>query len=306
MDMRYMEEIVEIAELGSLSKAAKSLFITQSALSKHLVSVEREFGIELFDRSGGKLELTEGGRLFVEGARDILARSRFHLAKVRAADGGVTHTFVVAGNLRRDSLFSGTARATSRLVERYPDAHVDLQDIGVRDYTDILRDGRADVIVSYLYPELGATGLSCRFLHRAPFAVTVHKSHPFACRNSVAFEELTPFDVYVYEYENRTMYHAYLQSIFSRHGLAPAANTQPSFYFGFSDCARGVLVSPYFSSYETYYPDCRSILLDWPTEGIDVGIVWSEDGRLECPKGAKLLMLLEDELRDFDYTYCKE
>lgn len=301
MDMRYLEEIVEVAACGSFSKAAESLFITQSALSKHVSSVEREFGIVIFDRSGGKLELTEGGSLFVEGARDILARSRLYLSQVRKASNDSAKSFVVAGNLRRDSTFQGVASAVGQLTARYPSARVDLQDIGVRDYVDILQSGKADVIVSYLYPEVAVAGLAVRRLHEAPFAVTVHKSHPFAERESVSFEDLSELDVYVYEHEERDMYHSYLRSVFTRHGVPPATRTQPSFYCGFPNCESDVLASPYFPAYEMYYPDYRCILLDWPSEVLETGLIWIDQGSLDCAEGSFLLSALIRELKDVRY-----
>lgn len=61
MDLRYLEYIVEIANQHSISRAADSLFITQSNLSQYLGRLEEELGIKLFDRKRNDMTLTMAG-----------------------------------------------------------------------------------------------------------------------------------------------------------------------------------------------------------------------------------------------------
>ena len=71
MDIRDYEYIVSIAEHQSISRAAASLFITQSALTKYLQRTEQLIGMPLFLRRGHLLQLTEAGRLYVETGKQI-------------------------------------------------------------------------------------------------------------------------------------------------------------------------------------------------------------------------------------------
>ena len=52
MDLRQLEIFVKVAELGSFSKAAESLFLTQPTVSEHIRSLEDELGVRLLDRLG--------------------------------------------------------------------------------------------------------------------------------------------------------------------------------------------------------------------------------------------------------------
>ncbi|MDS0525554.1 LysR family transcriptional regulator [Clostridium sp. SHJSY1] len=71
MEMNYIKEFVVLAEVGNFSEAAEHLFISQSSLSKHIKSIERELGVPLFNRSTRKVKLNEFGQVFLPYARQI-------------------------------------------------------------------------------------------------------------------------------------------------------------------------------------------------------------------------------------------
>ena len=65
MDISYCNELVVLADCLSFSQAADRLFITQSTLSKHVATAEKEAGFRIFDRDTSKVELTESGRAYI-------------------------------------------------------------------------------------------------------------------------------------------------------------------------------------------------------------------------------------------------
>lgn len=65
MDLSKLKLFLQVAELGSLSKAAVQLDSAQSAISRQIASLEREYGCRMFNRTGRGLTLTEfGERMF--------------------------------------------------------------------------------------------------------------------------------------------------------------------------------------------------------------------------------------------------
>ena len=71
MTIQQCKYVLEIAKTGSFSEAAKQLFIAQSSLSISIKSLEQEFNIKIFERSGNGVYLTDEGAEFVKYATQI-------------------------------------------------------------------------------------------------------------------------------------------------------------------------------------------------------------------------------------------
>ena len=72
MDLRRLRTFVAVAELGTVSKAALRLRITQPALSRQIRDLQQELGLRLFDRVGRGLVLTSEGEQFLGDCRGAL------------------------------------------------------------------------------------------------------------------------------------------------------------------------------------------------------------------------------------------
>src|SRR5438046_599034 len=72
LDVRHLRLIAEIADTGSMTKAAGRVFLTQSALSHQLRDIESRFGTPFFVRLGRRMVLTAAGRRVLETARRVL------------------------------------------------------------------------------------------------------------------------------------------------------------------------------------------------------------------------------------------
>ena len=94
MEFRQFRYMLKIAEEGTLSLAAKKLYISQPSLSQLLAAQEKKIGAPLFDRGGTRLTPTAVGKLYLETARSIIALDEaFHQQVddcVRGAAGDVT------------------------------------------------------------------------------------------------------------------------------------------------------------------------------------------------------------------------
>jgi len=76
MQLRDMEAFLAVGRSGSLVAAVGHYPLTVSALSKAIRRVEREVGVELFDRRGSRLSLNHSGRKFAVRAEMIVALFR--------------------------------------------------------------------------------------------------------------------------------------------------------------------------------------------------------------------------------------
>ncbi len=69
---KSLEYIIRVSEEGNINKAAEKLYITPSALSKFVITKEKELGVKLFDRSGKKFVLTYAGERYIDWAKRLL------------------------------------------------------------------------------------------------------------------------------------------------------------------------------------------------------------------------------------------
>jgi DNA-binding transcriptional LysR family regulator len=75
LDLMRLQTFLHAAEHLSFSAAARHMHLTQPTVSHHIKALEDDLGVELFERSGGSLRLTEAGRLLLPRARKLVRES---------------------------------------------------------------------------------------------------------------------------------------------------------------------------------------------------------------------------------------
>lgn len=91
MNLRFLRMFAAVGELGSFSKAADSLHVSQPAVSKGIRELEAEVGEPLLDRNRSGVVLTETGLRFFKHARELVAaqkRIEWDLAQLRGLNAG--------------------------------------------------------------------------------------------------------------------------------------------------------------------------------------------------------------------------
>lgn len=76
MNLKQLEVFIAVAESGSFSRAAEITYLTQSTVSQHVSSLEKEFELKLLDRTGKGALLTEGGKLLLAHARRVIMEAK--------------------------------------------------------------------------------------------------------------------------------------------------------------------------------------------------------------------------------------
>jgi DNA-binding transcriptional LysR family regulator len=140
-----LDAFLAVARTGRFSLAAKSLNVTQSALSQRVLNLEQELGSTLFIRQPGGISLTELGERLLRycRARDVL-ESEFTSSLGSKAGTKISGHLRVGGF----STISGSVLvpAIAKAVRQNPDIQIDLRSAELRDLPGLLASGQVDLI----------------------------------------------------------------------------------------------------------------------------------------------------------------
>ncbi|WP_410497420.1 LysR family transcriptional regulator [Chitinibacter sp. S2-10] len=90
MELYQLRTFVTVAQQGHLTQAAELLHLSQPAVTAQIKALEEQFGLALFERYPGGVQLTEAGKLLMPDAEQILAQARDLLHKAKSLQGEPT------------------------------------------------------------------------------------------------------------------------------------------------------------------------------------------------------------------------
>ncbi|MEN2417439.1 LysR family transcriptional regulator [Streptomyces rimosus] len=142
-DLHRLRVLVEIADRGSMSAAARALSFSQPAVSRQIEALEQEVGAQLVLRLGRGVRLTDAGLLLADRARGILSQIVSVKLELRSLNG-------LRGGRLRIGGFAGVnayllPRALARFAERYPRVGLSLSGSTTRHHVPDLRSGLIDM-----------------------------------------------------------------------------------------------------------------------------------------------------------------
>jgi DNA-binding transcriptional LysR family regulator len=186
VDLRPLEVFSKVAELGSFSRAAEALSLTQPTVSEHIRTLEEGLGVRLLDRLGRGAAVTPAGRLLLSYATRLLALHREALQTMAGYQGRmVGHLSVGASTIPGEYLLPAII---GRFKEKFPDISTTLLIGDSQAVVEWVLDGRAEIGV--VGAKLGHRALEYRELLPDTVVVAVAASHPWRGRPEVPLEEL--------------------------------------------------------------------------------------------------------------------
>ncbi|MBQ7455365.1 MAG: LysR family transcriptional regulator [Clostridia bacterium] len=203
MTLQQLNYVIVISETGSLSRAAERLFIAQPTLTSAVKELEKEIGITIFNRSGKGMSLTADGMDFLPYARQVVAQYVGLLEKYgkqgdrkqRFAVSAQHYSFAVKAFVETVKAFDVTkyefAMRETRTKEVIDDVVNLRSEIGILYMNDFNRKA--------LHKLLSANDLDFLPLIACDAYVYLWKEHPLARRESLTFEDLSPFPCLSFE-----------------------------------------------------------------------------------------------------------
>ena len=181
LNVQRLRILREIAERGSITAAAESLFLTPSAVSQQMAALGQEIGVPVLERVGRGVRLTEAGERLARRTDAVLAAIEAAEADLAAITSGPVGRLTVCA-------FPTGARAllVPALVElqrRYPRLHITMVDLEPEESLPGLRVGDLDVVVTHEYgvlPSAADPAFDQEHLLTEPVFLAVPKGHPRA------------------------------------------------------------------------------------------------------------------------------
>ena len=180
-----LNTLLKVYEMGSYTRAAEKLSLTQPAVSQHIKQLERELNVVIFDRSGSKIKPTPEGKLVIQYAERVvslygtlqqaLVDRKHSIDRLRV---GITHT----------SESNVVTEVLARYTEQYNNMKITIQTDTINNLYDMLKTYRIDIAIV----EGGVTDPSINsiMLDTDCLVMAVSNDHPLAQKSMVTVEEL--------------------------------------------------------------------------------------------------------------------
>ena len=142
MELRTLRSFLAVAREGNVTRAARSLHITQPALSRQLSDLEREFGCELLIRESRGVALTDAGMLLRKRAEEIVLLADRAELEMRSPEANIEGDVWVGGGETR--AMGAVAEAAVALAKRHPGIHLRLHSGNADDVIERVGKGLLD------------------------------------------------------------------------------------------------------------------------------------------------------------------
>ncbi|MFF7182881.1 LysR substrate-binding domain-containing protein [Streptomyces sp. NPDC008121] len=186
MELRLLATFEKVATVLSFTRAASELTYAQSSVTGQIRSLEDSLGVELFERLGSRIRLTEAGERLLPYARRMLELSEEARAAVVAADEP-------SGTIAVGTMESLTSYRLPPLLElfhhRYPRVRLTLRPTLGDETRQALRQGTYD-IGFLMEPETAHAGLESEVLAAEPLVLVAAPGSPLAGRAGLTGADL--------------------------------------------------------------------------------------------------------------------
>ena len=192
MELRHIRYFLAAAEEQHFTRAAAKIGIGQPPLSQQIKDLEEEVGAILFHRVAHGVVLTEAGKVFQAGVRELPHLAEMAASAARRAALGQTGSLRVG--FTSSAPFNLAMSSAIRAFRRaYVDVHLTLEEATVERLVSGLTDATLDA--AFLRPTPGHDEIQFHLLSEEPMVVALPTSHSAAARKEIdlAFLKDDPF-----------------------------------------------------------------------------------------------------------------
>ena len=189
MNLNQLRYFVSVAENGSFTKAAVQHYISQTAITQQIHTLEETIGVKLLDRNSRPVSLTPAGKVFLKEAREVLGKMDAALLRTREASTGLE------GELRlgytKGYEHSDLPKYLRSFHQEYPNVLISCYRCDTDMLASGLMNGDYDVIFTWDSTNLRQEeSLQLQVVERVPLRVALYANHPLARRSELSRRDL--------------------------------------------------------------------------------------------------------------------
>lgn len=213
LDSRQLRIFVALARTGGFTSAAREVFLSQSAVSHSVKTLEQDVGCRLFDRVGKKVLLTQAGETLLVHAERVLHEMRLarenleHLNKwgqsrIRIGASSTTCQYILPSVIRK-------------FKEEYPDCVISIEPADVSDSVELLKNNQIDVAITLEPDQLDKLSFQSLFTDELMFIVSAN--HEWALKGHVIRNQIQKQKFVLYNKASQTF--RMIEQFFRRDGI---------------------------------------------------------------------------------------
>ncbi len=197
---RQLRVFTEVAQHGSMARAAEALHLTPPAVSMQVKEIETQVGLPLFDRQGRAVALSTAGEYFLVHAKKLLAALK-EADDAMARLKRVEHGLLTIGMVSTAKYF--VPHLMARFHEDHPGVEVRLRVVGNREQlVALMQTGEADLSIMGRPPRELATRAESFAAH--PLVFVAPPGHPLTKRGGLQVAHLAPYGFIAREHGSGT------------------------------------------------------------------------------------------------------
>jgi LysR family transcriptional regulator, transcription activator of glutamate synthase operon len=280
MNFRKLDCFMEVAEQLSFSKAAESLFLSQSAVSQLIISLENELGFQLFIRDKRQVTLTPAGEFLYQRFNSMKPTFVETLEKAH----NIAESTPVTLSIGYDGLMSEAwfCFAVQRFHDKYPDAILKMRKEPVFYLTDPLLNGSLDLIITHELEVADHPSVKFQPLLAAGPCAFVPTNHPLSLNECIHLENLKDEVLLADSYSDSTLALTKTGQHFQKVGV-DYRNAHPvndgEVIFSMVEAGLGIFLASHLCDGFMKSHNIVAIDLDLGCGDAILGIAWKQDSR---------------------------
>ncbi|PEI83715.1 LysR family transcriptional regulator [Bacillus toyonensis] len=214
IDIRKMRYFITVAEELNFSRAAERLMMAQPPLSQEIRKLEDELGVQLFYRTKRMVELTDAGKIFLEGARQTLLQVDRTIKETQLADEGKIGHLIVGFVDSTETVIN----VLKKFRERFPKIQLILREMTTDQQIKALYEKQ--IHIGFIRSKQNNEILTSEVCSVEYLKLVLHEEHPFVMLRNIPIKSLVDEPFILFPRHFGTNFYDVIISYFWEHGVS--------------------------------------------------------------------------------------